>query len=79
MKIETIGVVGSGTMGNGIAHTAAQSGRRVLLVDVEAPLLSRAIGTIDRTSSAVSTRKDERGRRRPRSSGASRPRPTSRA
>jgi len=48
MKIETIGVVGSGTMGNGIAHAAAQAGRRVVLVDVEAALLARAVGTIDK-------------------------------
>jgi 3-hydroxybutyryl-CoA dehydrogenase len=48
MTVETIGVVGSGTMGNGIAHAAAQSGRRVLLVDVEASLLARAVGTIDK-------------------------------
>jgi 3-hydroxybutyryl-CoA dehydrogenase len=48
MKIETIGVVGSGTMGSGIAHTAAQYGARVILVDVEKALLDRAMGTIDR-------------------------------
>jgi 3-hydroxybutyryl-CoA dehydrogenase len=48
MKVETIGVVGSGTMGNGIAHAAAQAGRRVVLVDVEASLLTRAVGTIDK-------------------------------
>jgi 3-hydroxybutyryl-CoA dehydrogenase len=48
MTIETVGVVGSGTMGNGIAHTAAQYGRRVILVDVEKTLLDRAMATIDR-------------------------------
>ena len=48
MKIEIIGVVGSGTMGSGIAHTAALYGRRVVLVDVEKTLLDRAMGTIDR-------------------------------
>jgi 3-hydroxybutyryl-CoA dehydrogenase len=48
MAVETIGVVGSGTMGNGIAHTAAQYGRRVILVDVEKGLLDRAMATIDR-------------------------------
>ncbi len=48
MTIETVGVVGSGTMGNGIAHTAAQYGRRVILVDVEKGLLDRAMATIDR-------------------------------
>src|SRR5712691_13022970 len=48
MRIETIGVVGSGTMGNGIAHTASQFGRRVILVDVEKTLLDRAVATIDK-------------------------------
>ena len=48
MAVETIGVVGSGTMGNGIAHTAAQYGRRVILVDIEKGLLDRAMATIDR-------------------------------
>src|SRR2546426_7584341 len=48
VKIEIIGVVGSGTMGSGIAHTAALYGRRVVLVDVEKTLLDRAMGTIDR-------------------------------
>src|SRR5437867_2395911 len=47
MKIETVGVVGSGTMGNGIAHTAALHGRNVILNDIEAPLLERAMRTID--------------------------------
>jgi 3-hydroxybutyryl-CoA dehydrogenase len=48
MDIRTLGVVGSGTMGNGIAHTAAQYGRRVILVDVEQTLLDRAMATIDK-------------------------------
>jgi 3-hydroxybutyryl-CoA dehydrogenase len=46
MRVETIGVVGGGTMGNGIAHTAAQFGRRVILVDVDKGILDRAVGTI---------------------------------
>jgi 3-hydroxybutyryl-CoA dehydrogenase len=41
-----IGVVGSGTMGHGIAHVAARSGRRVVLVDLEAPLLRKATEAI---------------------------------
>ena len=48
MSVDTMGVVGSGTMGNGIAHAAAQSGRRVLLVDVERALLDRAMTTISK-------------------------------
>ena len=35
MQIETVAVVGAGTMGNGIAHVFALHGRRVVLVDVE--------------------------------------------
>lgn len=34
MNIETIGVIGAGTMGNGIAQVAAQSGYEVILADV---------------------------------------------
>jgi 3-hydroxybutyryl-CoA dehydrogenase len=46
--IKTIGVIGGGTMGNGIAHVAARSGFRVLLHDIEQRLLDRSIQTIDR-------------------------------
>ena len=35
MKIERIGVLGAGTMGNGIAQVAAQSGRDVVMRDIE--------------------------------------------
>jgi len=46
MEIRTIGVVGSGTMGNGIAHVAAQFGYTVLLNDLEERFLARAQETI---------------------------------
>jgi 3-hydroxybutyryl-CoA dehydrogenase len=39
-------VIGAGTMGNGIAHTAAASGFDTTLVDVDQPILDRAISTI---------------------------------
>ncbi|HEX9163350.1 MAG TPA: 3-hydroxybutyryl-CoA dehydrogenase [Thermoanaerobaculia bacterium] len=39
-------VIGSGTMGNGIAHTAAAAGFDVTLVDVEQGILDRALSTI---------------------------------
>ena len=45
--IQVIGVVGAGTMGNGIAQVFAQSGFTVRLVDVAQPLLDRARTTID--------------------------------
>src|SRR5207302_1190556 len=39
-------VIGAGTMGNGIAHTFAQSGYTVTLVDVGQEMLDRGIATI---------------------------------
>jgi 3-hydroxybutyryl-CoA dehydrogenase len=46
MKIEVVGVVGAGTMGNGIAHVLAGKGHKVLLCDVDQGLLDRALATI---------------------------------
>ncbi len=45
--IKTIGVVGAGTMGAGIAQVFARSGFTVQLVDLAQPILDRARGTID--------------------------------
>ncbi|WP_113635170.1 3-hydroxybutyryl-CoA dehydrogenase [Nubsella zeaxanthinifaciens] len=44
--MKTIAVIGSGTMGNGIAHTFAQFGYAVNLIDVNADALKKAIETI---------------------------------
>jgi 3-hydroxybutyryl-CoA dehydrogenase len=44
--MQHITVIGSGTMGNGIAHVFAQHGFNVTLVDVSAPALERALVTI---------------------------------
>ena len=46
MPIERVGVVGAGTMGNGIAHVFAGSGFQVTLCDVEQRFLDRALETI---------------------------------
>ena len=46
MSIDRIAVVGGGTMGNGIAHVAAQSGRHVRLLDVSQTFLDAARATI---------------------------------
>ncbi|HMM72765.1 MAG TPA: 3-hydroxybutyryl-CoA dehydrogenase [Rhodocyclaceae bacterium] len=46
MVINTIGVVGAGTMGSGIAQVAAQSGLQVTMVDVAPAALERAHKTI---------------------------------
>ncbi len=44
--IRTIAVIGSGTMGNGIAHVFAQYGMTVRLNDLSDELLKRALGTV---------------------------------
>jgi 3-hydroxybutyryl-CoA dehydrogenase len=46
MAIQTLGIVGAGTMGNGIAHVFARGGYNVVLCDVEERFLDRALGTI---------------------------------
>jgi len=46
MTIELVGVVGAGTMGNGIAHVFSSKGHKVLLCDVDERLLDRALATI---------------------------------
>jgi 3-hydroxybutyryl-CoA dehydrogenase len=46
LAIRTIGVIGAGTMGNGIAHVAARSGFEVILHDVEQRFLDLALSTI---------------------------------
>ena len=46
MDIQRVGVVGAGTMGNGIAHVFARRGFDVVLCDVEQRFLGRALDTI---------------------------------
>ena len=46
MTIETVGIVGAGQMGNGIAHVFALSGYEVLLNDISQESLDKALATI---------------------------------
>ena len=46
MEIKTIGVIGAGTMGNGIAHVFAKSGYQVVICEVEQRFLDRGTETI---------------------------------
>jgi 3-hydroxybutyryl-CoA dehydrogenase len=48
MAIDRVGVIGAGTMGNGIAHVFARHGYQVTLCDVEQRFLDRALETIDK-------------------------------
>ena len=48
MDIRTVGIVGAGQMGNGIAHVFALAGFEVLMNDISADSLVQGIATIDR-------------------------------
>ncbi len=66
MAIQRVGVIGAGTMGNGIAHVFARSGYQVVLCDVEQRFLDRAsaipsprisIAKLPRTRSPLTTKR----------------------
>ena len=46
MAVRSVGVVGSGQMGNGIAQVAACSGKEVIMVDIKEEFLERGLSTI---------------------------------
>jgi len=53
-----VGVVGAGTMGNGIAQVFAQNGTDVVLVDIEQDLLDKAVARIDKNARRVAKKKE---------------------
>jgi 3-hydroxybutyryl-CoA dehydrogenase len=65
MPIRRVGVIGAGTMGNGIAHVFARAGFQVLLCDVEQRFLDRALEIIgknlDREIAKGKTSAEEKG------------------
>ena len=48
MQIQKTGILGAGTMGNGIAHVFARAGFEVMLCDVEQRFVDRALETISK-------------------------------
>ena len=56
MEIRSVGIVGAGQMGNGIAHVFALAGYDVLLNDLSAAGLEKAVATIDRNLERQVTR-----------------------
>ena len=48
MEIRTLGVVGAGQMGNGIAHVAAQSGLQVVMCDLDDALVQKGLATVSK-------------------------------
>ena len=47
-QIETVGVLGAGLMGHGIAQVAAQSGYQVVLREVDEAALANGVGKIEK-------------------------------
>ncbi|MCD7037690.1 MULTISPECIES: 3-hydroxybutyryl-CoA dehydrogenase [Pseudomonas] len=48
MNLQNIGVIGAGTMGNGIAQVCALAGFHVALIDISESALQKAIATVDK-------------------------------
>ena len=49
MNISTVGVVGAGTMGNGIAQACAVSGINVVMVDIAQAAVDKGLVTIGKS------------------------------
>jgi len=48
MSIQTIGVIGAGQMGNGIAHVSAQAGLNVVMQDISEAFAAKGVANIDK-------------------------------
>jgi len=46
MKIKTVGIIGAGTMGNGIAQACATSGLNVVMVDISEAAVQKGLATV---------------------------------
>jgi len=55
-EIETVGVVGAGTMGNGIAQVAATAGYDVVMRDIEDEFVERGMESVESSLSRLTDR-----------------------
>ena len=55
-NINTVGIVGAGTMGSGIAELVASAGKNVVLLDIEKGLVEEAIGKIEKNFKRLARR-----------------------
>ena len=46
MNIQTVGIIGAGTMGNGIAQACAVAGLNVVMIDVAEAALAKGVATV---------------------------------
>jgi 3-hydroxybutyryl-CoA dehydrogenase len=59
MSVKKVGVIGAGTMGNGIAQVFAANGRDVVLVDVDEVALERAVARVLKSIGKIATKRGE--------------------
>ena len=57
MDIHKVGVIGAGTMGNGIAQVFAMSGRTVVLIDQDDAILGGAVARIEKSVRKIAEKK----------------------
>ena len=55
-NIKTVGIVGAGTMGSGIAELVATAGKSVVLLDIEKGIVEEAIGKIEKNFKRLARR-----------------------
>ena len=60
VDVKQVGVVGGGTMGNGIAQAFATAGFEVELVDAKPEFVSRALATIAKNLERVARKQDRK-------------------
>ena len=53
MKVQTIGIIGAGTMGSGIAQACAQSGLDVVMQDIDEQAVARGVQVVDKSLSRL--------------------------
>jgi 3-hydroxybutyryl-CoA dehydrogenase len=59
MEINKVGVIGAGTMGNGIAQVFASQGRQVVLIDMVPAALESALAKIEKSVRKIATKREQ--------------------
>ena len=63
MQIETVGVVGCGLMGHGIAQIAAQGGHKVIVAEADQAALDKGLGRIEKSLAKLAEKLVEKGKK----------------
>ena len=69
MQIKVVGVIGAGTMGNGIAQIAAEAGFTVIMRDLEEKFVQKGLAIIEKNLNRA-VEKVKKPKKMPQRSGA---------